>query len=579
MFISQLNRLVLDFFANGDYVIITNNFGNVILHPNSHQRKITTLKDYSPEITLLLDDVEHSENHSSIDELARNMIDGKQGNLTTKSLFYLQNMPKGEETLLRTTYFYGPIPDTPFSFAIASRHKLGFPNMTTHEIRHMFDNAANLDTLKNFILGLHRDGFLKLKSRYNCSIEEFSQNKYYAKSEGDHEDLKLFCDFEKADVCEPNYCVKRHFQNMMYDLWKIYIPIVNQGNSCKDEKNLVTSCFVITGSGVYISSSKGWLNDGRIESGQETLELKTKNQEFKSDILITRPIKTKGREGLYVNITKSVSTTSQDWEVFLATVGMEVNLEVLKSIVRRSVESMGQSMEILLIDENMLIISGFKTDGGMTDGKRLKSFYPKIASKLVEEKIYTEFDYHECDHECKIEIPKSESCIGKTSFWCNNAPKSKLQMCCREYATYSRKRYNLHAPIAMTVLSSRTSTVNCKCEGDDQCTKSCSSKTCNTTYAVADILNTNILAIIGLTPDCTQTRENHEDEPDKIHQRNLDRRIDYYIPSKECFSVLNSDEKDESRCFHKFHKHSPSSDRFNSHSVFLLLITFSFGTI
>ena len=538
VFIKQLNRLVLDFFANGDYVIITNNFGNVILHPNSHQRKVKTDNSYSPEITQLLDDVEHSQNHSTVEELSRNMIDRKQGKLTTNSLFYLQNMPKGEETVLKTTYFYGPIPDTPFAFAIASRHKLGYPDMNTPKIRDIFDNSENLDTLKTFIIGLHDNGFLKLKSRYNCSIVEFSQTKYYGKSEVDRE-ANLFCDFEKADVCEPNYCVKRHFQNMMYDLWKIYIPIVNQGRSCRDDEGLVNSCFVITGSGIYVSSTKGWLTNGNIESGQETLELKTKNQEFKSAILVTRPIQVRGHKGLYVNITKSVSTTSQASEVFLATVGMEVNLEVLKSIISTSVEGIGHLLDIMVVDENMLIISGFKSDGGATDGKSLKIFYPKIANKLVTENIFFEFKYHECDHECKVEIPKKESCIGENNYWCNTAPKSKMKLCCQEFATYSRKRYTLHVPTAITVLSNQTFSANCTCDvhNASSCPQ-CSFETCSAKYAVADIPNTNILAIIRLTPECTQKPEEHKEEPDIIYSHGIcDREVDYYTPSKKCFSV------------------------------------------
>ena len=551
MFISQLNRLAMDFFANGDYVIITNNFGNVILHPNSHQKKIETHVSHSTEITLLLDDVEHSENRSSIEELARNMIDSKQGKITTRSLFYLHNMPKGEETILETTYFYGPIPDTPFALAIASRHKLGFPDMNTHEIRDMFDNSTILETLKNFIIGLHEDGFLRIKSRYNCSIEEFSQSEYYAKSEADQQDI-LFCDFEKADTCEPNYCVKRHFQNMMLDLWKIYIPIVNQGKSCQDEEGLVTSCFVITGSGVYVSSAKGWLTNDMIESGHETLELKTKNQEFKSAILVTRPITIEGRkmQGLYVNITKSVFTESQAWEVFLATVGMEVNLEVLKRIVRQRIQEIGHPLDIMVVDENMLIISGFASDRGTTDGQRLKSFYPKIANKLVEESIFVEFDYHECIHECKTEIPMTESCIGQNDYWCKTAPKSKLEFCCLEFATYSRKRYTLHVPIGITILSNRSSSSKCTCSSDDpdSCSQNCPFETCNATYAVADIPNTNILAIISLTPDCTQKPEDRKEEPDKVYKRNfMDRKYNYYTPSKKCFSVLTPTET-QSEC-------------------------------
>lgn len=242
MFISQLNKLVLDFFANGDYVIITNNFGNVILHPNSHQDQLNTRDSFLP--TLLLTDVEHSENDSAISDLNRRMIRREQGNLTTKSLFYLHNMTRGEETLLKTNYFFGPIPNTPFVFAIASRHKLGFPNMTSHRVRDIFDDPQNIKTFQSFILTLNKERFLKLKSRYNCSIEHFAQSKYYAKSEAEP---RLFCPFENADSCEPNYCVTRHFQNMMYDLWKIYTPFNRQKLACVDDKGYVNSCFIITG--------------------------------------------------------------------------------------------------------------------------------------------------------------------------------------------------------------------------------------------------------------------------------------------------------------------------------------------
>ena len=78
VFISQLNKLVLDFFSNGDYVIITNNYGNVILHPNAHRKVSTRLRtNFLP--TLLLPDVEHSVNKSKVLELSRLMIDREEG--------------------------------------------------------------------------------------------------------------------------------------------------------------------------------------------------------------------------------------------------------------------------------------------------------------------------------------------------------------------------------------------------------------------------------------------------------------------------------------------------------------------
>ena len=545
VFISQLNKLAFDFFANGDYVIITNNFGNVILHPNSHRRKnvLNTHGTFPPEITLLLEDVEHSQNKSSIEELARLMIDREQGNLTTSSLFYLQNMPKGEETLLETTYFYGPIPDTPFAFAIASRHKLGFADINSGKTRQTFD--------KSKIIGLHKDGYLKLKSRYNCSIEEFSLDKYHDEEDTTNsENNTLFCDFEKATVCEPNHCVKRHFQNMMYDLHKIYNSIIDQRVSCEYTRGFVTSCFVITGSGVYASSKKDWLEDEKIESGPETLELKTKNQDFKSAILVTRPVEVDGSSGLYVNIAKSVSSTSQAWEMFLATVGMQVNLDVLKEIVSRNTEKIGNSLDVMIVDENMFVISGFKTDGGATDGKRLNSFYPNLANKLVEEMIFFKFNYHECDQECTKEERRTHeenTCIGDSNTQCHTtATNNNLELCCRVFTTYSRKKYPLHVPIEISILSSRAAHSNCTCKTGDNvsCVQECTSESCTATYAVADIPKTNILVILNLTPDCTQKLEDIDKEQDVIYydRKVCEKKPDYFNPSKKCFSVNTSTE-------------------------------------
>ena len=548
VFISQLNKLAFDFFANGDYVIITNNFGNVILHPNSHRREnvLNTHGTFPPEITLLLEDVEHSQNKSSIEELARLMIDREQGNLTTSSLSYLQNMPKGEETLLETTYFYGPIPDTPFAFAIASRHKLGFPDINSGKIRQTFD--------KSKIIGLHKDGYLKLKSRYNCSMKEFSLDKYHDEDETtsstSSENNTLFCDFEKATVCEPNHCVKRHFLNMMYDLHKIYSSIVDQRVSCEDTKGFVTSCFVITGSGVYVSSKKDWLEEEKIESGPETLELKTKNQEFKSAILVTRPVEIEGKSGLYVNIAKSVSSTSQAWEMFLATVGMEVDLKVLKEIVTRNVEKIGNPLDVMIVDENMFVISGFKTDEGATDGKRLNSFYSNLAKKLVEEKIFFNFNYHECDQECtkqETRTHEENTCVGDSNTQCHTTTTNKnLELCCRAFTTYSRKRYPLHVPIEISTHSSSAAHSNCTCNTGDHvsCVQECTSESCTATYAVADIPKTNILVILNLNPGCIQKLENIDEEKDIIYydRKVCEKKQDYFTPSKKCFSVNTSSE-------------------------------------
>ena len=522
VFISQLNKLVLDFFANGDYVIITNNYGNVILHPNLHTDNVGEhSSNYLP--TLLLPDLEHAQDDRNIEELARRMIDREQGNLTTKSLFLLKHMPKGEETLLQTTYFYGPIPDTPFAFAIASRHKLGFPDMEKERIREIFDNKGNLGSLRGFIIAMYNDGFLKLKSRYNCSILDFAQEHYYEKSElGD--ERRLFCDFEKADECEPNYCVKRHFQNMMYDLWRIYVPIVNQRGQCKDQH--VNSCFVITGSGVYLSSKKNWLKHDDLESGQETLELKTKNEEFKDSILITRPRLTEGREGLHLNITKSVFSVVQTHEIFLATVGMEISLEALKEILAKHSTVRGQELDMMLVDENMMIISGFKVDSWKTDGHSVKSTYPDIAEMLVAEKIFFVFYYHECLNECQVEEPPDPS------HFCNSeTQQSRLELCCKQFATYSRNLYTLHVPT-----ESVTMAANHSCMDSYTC-----ARRCTTRYAIVDIPNTNALAIINLTPECAPAvAANHHEAHDwEVYNTDFCKMVntDYYESTKRCFSL------------------------------------------
>ena len=159
VFIVQLNQLVLDFFANGDYVIITNNYGNVILHPNAHKNHIEGKTSYLQ--TLTLSDVEYSPNKTLIAQLARQMIDRVEGRMDIETLFYLQSMPKGEETLLTTVYYHGPIPNTPFSFAIASRHKLGF---LEHSIRSKAELLSNLDEI-NMILQVNT---LNISTILNC---------------------------------------------------------------------------------------------------------------------------------------------------------------------------------------------------------------------------------------------------------------------------------------------------------------------------------------------------------------------------------------------------------------------------
>eukprot|EP00116_Pleurobrachia_bachei_P004437 sb/3464699/ len=360
---------------------------------------------------------------------------------------------------------------------------------------------------------------LLIRPRYNCSIEDFEKDIYFTNNENDTE--TFFCDFVQADQCEPNYCVKRHMQNIMLDFTNIYLYAIKL--KCDDPA--IRSCFIVTGSGIYMSSAKGWLQPG-IESGQEALELKTKNQLLSEALLISRPNKINGI--WHINVTKSISTVSKGTELFLATIGMEIRLERIKLEILKQAKQ--HNTDIMLVDENMLIIVGFTKDGDETDGHRLKSFYPEISRELVELNIYFVFGYHECLNECIVPVDPPDSCLEHPgSFYCEKVPKTKLELCCMEFSTYSRNSSNfpLHMPYSVSV------------KGDN----------CTSTYGIRDIPYTNMLALIDLTPGCTRPPRHHLSNKDRPYNEGICQRLkrDYYRPPKQCFSAQGGDQCSEKR--------------------------------
>ena len=418
-----------------------------------------------------------------------------------------------------------------------------------------------MDILQQFLKELHEDGYLVLKSRYGCSINDLANDTYFIKSETNN---TWFCLFENADYCEPNHCVKRHFQNMMYDLSKIYFNVIQQRSRCVNE--LVSSCFVITGSGIYISSRKNWFTTKTPESGQEALELKTKNQQFTDALLISRPSHKHGNE-MFLNITKSVTSMSGGTEIFLATIGVEIHLNAVKNILEIF------EQEIILLDENMLIISGFKSDNGVSDGHPLKSFYPILAQKLQNAYIFSSFYYHECLHECRISIPPDPRCaeeyhpssefVHRYNYYCRNIPKTRSELCCKQFSTYSRNtsNYPIHTPDSLDVEYELNHTCLELCRDDNSCpenncdmlncdlgTQDCWVKlpgNCTKTYAIMDIPQTNILAIIDISFNCSRMPPKKIDEKDVMYNYSTCHHAqnDYYKAFKTCHPVSKEAER------------------------------------
>ena len=94
-------------------------------------------------------------------------------------------------------------------------------------------------------------------------------------------------------------------------------------------------------------------------------------------LLISRPRLKTSEQILHVNISKSVkfdrnTTNGEKTTIFLATIGMEIRLDVIKNMTYTFGNDVhGEEHDVMLLDENMLILSGFKNNSGMTDGHRL----------------------------------------------------------------------------------------------------------------------------------------------------------------------------------------------------------------
>ena len=248
-------------------------------------------------------------------------------------------------------------------------------------------------------------------------------------------------------------------------------------------------------------------------------------------LLISRPRLKTAEQTLHVNISKSIKfdrnlTNGEKTTIFLATIGMEIRLDVIKNMTYNFGNSVhDEHHDVMLLDENMLILSGFRNSSGLTDGHRLSSFYPTLAHALADSQIFFAFDFHECLHQCAVPLAGKPECEPDFKYrerytkYCNDLPHTELELCCKMFSTYSRNK-TLAAPKLIEIPGIG----------------------CDKSFTIMDVPATNLLVIVDLDPECLchvqDTTVHNVDVPYDRHF--CSKTSDYYQTVKKCFASNNA---------------------------------------